>query len=270
MRWLALPVGLMLPVGVILGAAPATAETMRAHYTVSLVGLHIGDLHANGTLDPQSYKMALNAKLTGLAAMISNVKMALASSGLVKKGNLAPSAYATSAASASETRTLRMALSAGTVKAVEISPPPEPRAERVPVSDADKRNILDPTSALIMTVPAGEPLIGPTACNRVLPIYDGYARFDIQLEFAGTRDIAIAGYSGPVSVCTARYRPISGHLSNSRSTQFMADNNEIEVWLAPVDHAHVVVPLHVSMPTLSGHLSIEAVEFETASDVTTH
>ncbi len=265
MRWLALPVGLML------ATAPAAADTMSAHYTVSLVGLHIGDLYANGTMGPQSYKMALNARLTGIAAMISNVKMALASSGLVRKGNLSPSAYATSAANSNETRTLRMALSAGTVKAVEIMPPPEPRAERVPVSEADKQNILDPTSALIMTVPAGEPLIGPTACNRTLPIYDGYARFDIQLDFAGTRDIAIAGYNGPVSVCTAHYRPISGHLSNSRSTQFMADNNEIEVWLAPVDHAHVVVPLHVSMPTLSGHLSIEAVEFETgASDVTTH
>ena len=267
MRWLALPLA-----GLALSAMPAAADSLRAHYSVSLLGLRIGDVYADGALGPQNYKMTLNAKLTGIAAMVSSVKMALASSGSMKKGTLAPSAYATSAANTNETRTLRMALNAGTVRAVEIMPPPEFHGERVPVSEADKRNILDPTSALIMTVPPGEPLVGPSACNRTLPIYDGYARFDIQLNYAGERDVAIGGYSGPVSVCTARYRPISGHLVNSKSTQFMADNNEIEVWLAPVEHAHVVVPLRVSLPTMSGHLLVDAVEFQTSSsvDASTH
>jgi hypothetical protein len=265
-RWLALPVA-----GLMFVAGPAAGDTLRAHYAVSLVGLRIGDLYADGAMGAQTYKMTLNARLTGLAAMVSGVKMALASSGAVKRGTLAPSAYATSAANTSETRTLRMALNAGTVRAVEIMPPPEFHGERVPVSDGDKRNILDPTSALIMTVPADQPLVGPSACNRTLPIYDGYARFDIQLNYAGERDVAVGGYSGPVSVCTAHYRPISGHLVNSKSTQFMADNNEIEVWLAPVEHAHVVVPLHVSMPTMAGHLLVDAVDFQTTSsgDVTT-
>ncbi len=255
--WAALPAA-----GLLLGATPAPSDSLRAHYTVTLVGLHIGDLYADGRLGPQSYNVALNARLTGLAAMVSNVKMALASSGAVKRGALSPSAYATSAANTSETRTLRMALNGGTVRAVEIMPPPEFRGDRVPVSEADKHNILDPTSALIMTVPAHEPLVGPAACNRTLPIYDGYARFDIQLSYAGQRDVAIGGYSGPVSVCNARYRPISGHLANSKATQFMADNNEIEVWLAPVEHAHIVVPMKVSMPTTAGHLSVEAVDLE--------
>lgn len=256
-RWLAVPAAALL-----VGAAPAASDSLKAHYTVTLVGLHIGDLYADGSLGPQSYKVNLNARLTGLAAMVSNVKMALASSGAVKKGNLLPSAYATSAANTGETRTLRMALASGTVRAVEIMPPPEFHGERVPVSEADKRNILDPTSALIMTVPAQEALVGPAACNRILPIYDGYARFDIQLTYAGQRDVAIAGYSGPVSVCTARYHPISGHLVNSKATQFMAENDGIEVWLAPVEHAHIVVPMRVSMPTTAGHLSVEAVELE--------
>ena len=257
MPWLALPAA-----GFLLGAAPAPSDNLRAHYTVTLVGLHIGDLYADGSLSPQSYKVNLNARLTGLAAMVSNVKMALASSGAVRKGNLSPSAYATSAANTGETRTLRMALAGGTVRAVEILPPPEFHGERVPVSDADKRNILDPTSALIMTVPVHEALVGPAACNRTLPIYDGYARFDIQLAYTGQRDVAIGGYSGPVSVCAARYRPISGHLVNSKTTRFMAENDGIEVWLAPVEHAHIVVPVRVSMPTTAGHLSVEAVDLE--------
>lgn len=244
--------------------AAARADTLRAHYSVSLVGLRIGDLYATGTLEAKNYHIDLNAHLTGLAAMVSSVKLALASSGSMRKERVAPMNYATSAVNDQETRTLRMALKAGTVKAVEIMPPPQFYGVRVPVTEANKRNILDPTSALIMPVPANEPLDGPAACNRTLPIYDGYARFDIALHYAGTRNVAVAGYSGPVAICSARYRPISGHMVNSRSTAFMAQNTGIEVWLAPVESAHVVVPLKVTMPTMTGDLEIEAVEFETA------
>ena len=264
LRCLALPLAL----GV---ASPAATDTLHAHYAVSLVGLHIGDLSADGTLEPQSYRMQLGAHLSGLAAMVSSVRMALASSGAMRKDRPAPMAYATSAVNSSETRTLRMALKAGTVKAVEIMPPPEFHGERVPVTEANKRNILDPTSALIMPVPAADALVGPAACDRTLPIYDGYARFDIALHYAGQRDVEVPGYSGPVSVCTARYMPISGHLVNSRSTAFMAQNEGIEVWLAPIEHAHVVVPIKVSMPTMTGQLDIEATDFEvTGATATTH
>ena len=252
-------------------AEPTTAETLSAHYGISLVGLRIGDLYANGTLQPQAYKMDLTAHLTGIASWVSNVRMALASSGTFRKGSLAPNTYATSAASTSETRTLRMALNAGTVKAIQIEPPIEFHGERVPVSEANKRNVLDPTSALIMPVPMKEPLVGPAACDRTLPIFDGYARFDIALHYTGTQQVQIAGYNGPVAVCAARYRPISGHLVGSRATAFMAQNDGIEVWLAPIESAHVVVPLRVTMPTMTGTLDIVAEEFGvTAATPTTH
>ena len=271
LRRLWLPVAL-LPLGcaaALAGAAPAAPDTLKAHYSVALMGLRIGDLYASGTLQPQAYTMDLNAHLTGIASWVSNVKMALASSGAVRKGSLAPSAYATSAVGSAETRTLRMALNAGTVKAIEISPPLEFHGDRVPITDANKRNVLDPTSALIMPVPMKEPLIGPAACDRTLPIFDGYARFDISLHYTGTQEVSLAGYNGPVAVCSARYHPISGHLVGSRSTAFMAQNQGIEVWLAPVERAHVVVPLRVTMPTMTGTLDIVAEEFETSGPTLT-
>lgn len=261
-RWRAVT----LVAGVLAAAAPAaSAETLRAHYAVTLMGLHIGELYADGNMQPQAYRMGLNAQLTGLAAMVSSVRMALASSGAVnKRGTVAPSSYATSAVNSESTRTLRMALNAGTVKAVEINPEPEWRGERVPVTEANKRNVLDPTSALIMPVPAGQSLTGPAACQRTLPIYDGYARFDIALHYQGEREVQVQGYNGLVAVCSARYHPISGHIVGSRQTNFMAQNEGIEVWLAPIPSAHVVVPLRVSMPTMTGQLDIEADDFEVA------
>ena len=243
------------------GAAPSPADEFRARYRVSLIGLPIGEVAVAGTLGSSSYRVNLNAKLTGIAAVVSNLKLALASTGSVRRNGLAPSTYATTPANTQGVRTVRMSLDAGNVKSVEIVPPFEDKPGRIPVSEVHKRNIVDPTSALIMPVPESEPLVGPAACNRIIPVFDGYVRFNITLHYVGMRQISIAGYSGAVSVCGARYTPIAGHSRESRSTKFMAENKDIEAWLAPIPRAHVVVPLHVQLMTLAGNAEIDAEEF---------
>jgi Protein of unknown function (DUF3108) len=243
------------------GAAPSPADEFRARYSVSLIGLPIGEVAAAGTFGSSNYRINLNAKLTGIAAVVSNLKLALASTGTLRRDGVAPSTYATTSANSQGVRTVRMSLDAGNVKSVEIVPPFEDKPGRIPVSESHKRNIVDPTSALIMPVPEGEPLIGPAACNRIIPVFDGYVRFNIALHYAGTRQVSVAGYSGPVSVCRARYTPIAGHARESKSTKFMAENKDIEAWLAPIPRAHVVVPLHVQLMTLAGKAEIDAEEF---------
>lgn len=250
-----------LGVALCLCALPASADILRARYSVSLVGLRIGDAAATSLLDRARYRIDVSSRLTGLAAMISDLKLALAASGSFQKGSVAPQTYATTSASSRETRTVRMSLDAGTVRAVDISPPIDDKEGRVPVTAENKRKILDPSSALIMAVPDGQPLVGPAACNRRIPVFDGYMRFDLALRFVGTRQVAVKGYTGLVSVCSVRYIPISGHKRDSRSTRFMAENREIEAWLAPVERARVVVPFHVALKTLAGAAVIDAEEF---------
>ncbi len=243
-----------------LAIAPAAAEVIAARYAVTLVGFRIGEASARGAVSAAAYRVTLDARLTGLAEWLAHMRIALASSGEIRRGAVLPNAYATTAASERDTRTVRMALAAGNVRAVDISPPLDDEAIRIPVSSAEKRNVLDPTSALIMAVPAGEALVGPAACNRTLQIYDGVVRFDLMMSYTGTRDVSAIGYDGPVSVCAVRYKPISGHRYDSRSTKFMAQNHDIEVWLAPIERAHVVIPFHIGLRTMAGMATVDAVE----------
>jgi len=268
-RALLVTLGLVWALVVGPGMAPGRADEFRARYTVSLIGFPIGEAAAAGSLGPAGYRIDLNVKLTGVAAMVANVKLALVATGALRRGGVAPSTYATTSANSQGSRTVRMSLDAGNVKAVEIFPPFEDKEGRVPVTAANKRNILDPATALIMAVPEGQPLVGPAACNRTIPVYDGYVRFDVTLHYVGVRDVAVDGYSGPVSVCAARYSPVSGHKRDSKSTKFMAENRDIEAWLAPIERAHVVVPFHVAIMTLAGTAVIDAVEFSVEpSDLT--
>jgi hypothetical protein len=41
----------------------------------------------------------------------------------------------------------------------------------------------------------------------------------------------------------------------------MAENKQMEVWLVPVERAHAVVPLRISIMTMSGMLIVEGTEF---------
>ena len=135
-------------------AGGARAENMRASYRVSLIGLPIGIAVASSSVENAHYKVNLNVRLTGVAALVSNLKMALASSGDYEEGAIAPSAYATTASNSRETRTLRMALDAGTVRQVQYSPQWEEdkSPEHVPLTAEHKQAILDPLSAFVMPV----------------------------------------------------------------------------------------------------------------------
>ncbi len=244
-----------------LAAWPADADIVHATYRVSLVGLPIGFASLDADLSPTSYAVHADAKLTGLARLLANARGASTGNGAIVEGRVSPETFATTAASSQMTRTIRMALADNSVKGVDIAPPFDERPDRVPLGPHDEQNIVDPVGAVVIPAPASGAMAPPTACNRKIPIFDGYTRFDIDLTYVGERNAKAKGYEGQVAVCAARYVPISGHGANRATTKFMADNKDLEVWLAPIADDHVWVPFRVSVRTMIGTTVIEAQEF---------
>jgi hypothetical protein len=140
-------------------------------------------------------------------------------------------------------------------------PPLEAREDRVPVKDAHKKGVVDPVSALLMPTLGKGSLTDAGNCNRTIPIFDGATRFNIVLSYGSTQEVQKPGYSGPVLVCNVRYVPIAGHRAGRRATQFMVENRDISVWLAPVEGTRVLVPLRISVRTMVGTSVIEASRF---------
>jgi hypothetical protein len=159
-----------------------------------------------------------------------------------------------------------MSLSANAVTGVDITPPFDDKPDRVPLTDHDKQGVVDPVGAVVVPVPAKGPLVGPASCDRKIAVFDGYTRFDVDLTYVGQRDVSAKGYKGPVAVCAVRYVPIAGHRRDRPATKFMADNKDLEVWLAPIASAHVLLPFRVSARTMMGMTVIEASEFRLAAE----
>ena len=235
-------------------AAPAS---VAVDYGINLAGLPIGTARLAGSFERDRYVMDVSAVLTGLVGAITGGKGSARASGTFAKAPQ-PGAFAIATHTASSGIAVRMALAHGNVVQAEVTPPLVDMQDRVPVTAANKRGIIDPVSALLMpTQGRGEPL-DPENCNRTLPVFDGATRFNVVLSYAETRPVQKPGYAGPVLVCNARYQAVAGHRPDRPGVRFMEENREMSVWLAPVEGTRVLIPLRISVLTTIGTNIIEA------------
>jgi hypothetical protein len=248
-------------------AAPAAA-TVAVDYGINLAGLPIGTARLAGSFDRDRYMMDVSAVLTGLVGAITGGKGSARASGSFSAAPQ-PGAFAIATQTASSGIAVRMALAHGNVVQAEITPPLIDMQDRVPVTPANKRGIIDPVSALLMpTQGRGEPL-DPENCNRTLPVFDGATRFNVVLSYAETRPVQKPGYAGPVLVCNARYQAVAGHRPDRPGVKFMEENREMSVWLAPVEGTRVLIPLRISVLTTIGTNIIEATRWSQSGTPTT-
>lgn len=247
-------------------AAPAAsaAEQLQITYGLSLAGLPIGTATLGGQFGRDTYKVDVRAKMTGLAGLLTSGRGAGTASGQTTGGKMLPNAYALTSGGGNGTYTVRMALASGNVAGVEITPPLDPAPDRVPLLDTHKRGVVDPVSALVMPVAGQGSMTDPSACNRTIPVFDGAGRFDVSLAFSSTQNVDLPGYKGPVLVCQARYTPIAGHRTGRKATQFMAENKDIEAWLAPVEGTRLLIPVKISVRTMIGTTVIDATKLTIA------
>jgi len=245
---------------------PAGAQTLRVEYDVSLMGIPLGKADLASTFQGSKYKMEAGVKLTGLARILTGGKGAATAAGAIVGPQPRPTAFAVTSRSSSDQRTVRMGLNSGNVAAVDIDPPIDEKPDRVPVKDDHKKGVVDPVSALLMPAVASGSLTDPANCNRTIPVFDGASRFDVVLSYADTKAAELPGYSGTVLVCNARYVPISGHRALRPSTKFMTENEDMSVWLAPVEGRRLLFPVRVAVRTMVGMSVVEAANWALEGD----
>jgi hypothetical protein len=252
-------------VGLLL-ADPARATTVRAKYTIFYLGLPVGDIETVKTFGVSTYQSSVDARVAGIATVVSNFKMNMKSNGIIRKNVVQPNNFAAEETGSGEIQTMRMTLVGGSVKSAEIIPPVKDLDQRVPLLDEHKRDIVDPASTLIMTVPSGQDPLGPSACNRTFRMFDGFSRSDIALEFVKTEDVNTSGYKGKVAVCSVRYLPIAGHKPAATMTKFMQSNAGIEMRLAPIPDTQqlLMVSATIPLPVGTASLQIEELQIEPA------
>lgn len=239
--------------------AAASATTLKVDYRITLAGLSIGNAALEGKFEGDRYDLKLGGQLTGMAGLFSGGgRASVAAAGRIAPTQLTSSGFSGVGRSSSVERTVKMGVASGNVTSVSIEPPLELREDRVPVTEAQKRAIIDPLSAVVTVLPARSKPEDAANCNRTIPVFDGTMRFNVVLTYAETRVVQKPGFAGNVLVCNARYVPIAGHRPERPSVKFMEDNRDMSVWLAPVEGTRVLVPLRIQVKTMMGTSIVEA------------
>ena len=186
-------------------AVPASAQTrLEARYSATIAGIPIGTGSWGIDVADAQYSAAVSGTTSGLLRAFTGGQGTATARGTLSGGRLA-SIYAANMTGRNNKKfnSIRITISNGNVKDYKVDPPVDNDPDRVPITEASQRGVLDPMTAALVRMPGNGDLLVPEACNRTQEIFDGRLRYDMQFSFKRMDKVKAAkGYSGPVVVCS--------------------------------------------------------------------
>jgi hypothetical protein len=209
----------------VLGAGATATTTPRADavYDLSIAGIPIGNAALTVEMSGGRYVLTGSADV---GFLFWGGEGGARAEGRATGGVLEPASYRL--AYEGVTRPGRIEIDFEGGRAVRWNRLPEPEGDwaegRTEVTPADLERVLDPLSALVIPMPRdADPA---QVCRRLLPVFSGYTRFDLEL----TGPAAAPTGTG----CTARYRPVAGHRPDSEGVARMRQPGAFEIALSPI------------------------------------
>jgi hypothetical protein len=259
--------GLCALLCLLLGPAPASAQgKLDAKYEASLAGIPIGRGAWTIDISDDQFSASASGGTTGLLNAFAGGTGTGEAQGRVVAGALAPTNYAATTVTAKKHEAIHIVLLNGNVREYGIEPVPPVDADRIAVTDAHRRGVLDPMTGSMLRVPGTADPLSPEACRTGAGIFDGRMRYDIKLDFKRMETVkAEKGYRGPVVVCAIYFTPVAGYIPDRPIIKYLAAQRQIEIGFAPVAGTRVLVPFWMKIPTPLGPALLEATQFITTA-----
>ncbi len=247
------------------GLAGPSRSKIAVVYRINFAGLNLGKLTFSTNVSGGSYAVEGAGRLEFLAGVFWKLEGGTESNGAMTASGPRPSAFSFHFENGKKRGKLDMTFRGNAVSDVSSNIPDGANQPRyVPVSQADKTDVLDPLSALFLSAKGNGRKIDPSVCDKRVPVFDGKHRFDIQLSHKQTVRVKPRGggsYGGPAVICRVKYIPISGYKKTQEAVRYLSASDEIEAWLIPVSNG-VYLPYHIRVPTYYGPATATAALIE--------
>jgi Protein of unknown function (DUF3108) len=235
---------------------------LDASYRISFARIPVGEITATVIFGDSEYTISARARAGGvMKALLVDGEGFFTTRGTIKDGHPVPTNFTSKIVSNTETSDVTMVLDEGSVRELAAAPPPS--QDRVPVTAANRRSIVDPLTAMLFSAGVSTEALSQEACRRTLPIFDGHHRYDFKLAFKRMDKVtAEKGYAGPVVVCSVSYEPIAGHRASILLVKYLSEGREMEMALAPIAGTRLLAPFQLSVVSTLANLTIEANRLE--------
>jgi hypothetical protein len=221
------------------GRQSGNQARLEAEYVVSVAGIPIGRGNWIIEISDESYSAAASGTTTGIIRFFTGGRGTGAARGTFSAGQPVPTNYGATLSYDRKIDDVRMTLTAGNVTDYVVEPPLPAIPDRIPITDADRRGVLDPMTSMLNRVSGSGDPVSPEACNRKVAVFDGRVRYDLHSEF----------------------RRIAGYVPDRPAIKYLVALRDAEVWLAPIAGTRVLVPFRFAMPTPLGIGLLRATEF---------
>lgn len=259
--------GLFLGLGAVVALAPAPAAAqgrVDARYEATLAGIAVGKGTWTIEIGDDVFSASAQGGSAGLLKAFSGGSGSGASQGRVVNGALVSSAYVATTTTQKKSETIRLNMANGGVKDFSIDPVPPVDPDRIVVTDAHRKNVLDPMTGSMIRVPGNGDVLTPDACRTGTGVFDGRLRYDLKLDFKRMEIVkAESGYHGPAVVCAIYFTPVAGYIPDRPVIKWLANQRNMEVAFVPVAGTRILVPFRMTIPTPLGPAMLEATTFVT-------
>jgi hypothetical protein len=222
------------------GAGSTAPVAPDAVYALSIAGIPIGEATLSVSMSDDRYVVDGTADVGFLFWGGSG---GARSEGVARDGRLVPERYRLTYEG--QTRPGHVEIEFDDGVPVRWARAPEPEGDwaegRTPIDAEDLIGALDPLTALV--IPASTDASPNDVCRRLLPVFSGYTRFDLDLTGPAESPQAVG--------CAATYRPVGGHRPDSRGVARMREPGALSIALAPLSDK-VWAPARVAIQTRFG------------------
>jgi hypothetical protein len=228
---------------------------IEATYRVDLAAFNLGDFHLTAKLKGANYTLKAQGEFSFITSMIYRASGKTTSSGRLSKLGAEPSRFTVNYKGGGKKEERRLSFVDGAVDEVSIVPKKRQNPRNVPISAGQLERVLDPLTAAFLSVRSNGSAGPLDVCQQTVPVFDGKQRFDIVLSpkrLESANADAPAGLSGPMPVCRVKFVPIGGYRPDHPGIKFMAQTDEIEVWLFPIPRTNLNFPYRIAVPTTLG------------------
>ena len=252
-----------------LALAPQTASAqgrLDAQYEATLAGIPVGKGAWTIEIGDDAFAASAQGGTAGLLKAFSGGTGSGASQGRVVNGALVPNAYTATTTTQKKSETIRLVLANGNVKDFSIDPLPPVDPDRIVVTDAHRKGVLDPMTGSMLRVPGNAEVLSPDSCRTGTGIFDGRMRYDLKLDYKRMETVrAERGYHGPALVCAIYFIPVAGYIPDRPVIKYLATERRMEIAFVPIAGTRILVPFRMAIPTPLGPAVLEATSFVTTA-----
>lgn len=247
----------MLAFSMAQGLAAAQPPLYRGEYAISFLGFPVARVNFDSHVDAEGYSIEGEASAAGLGAIFYDTTGKLTASGRFTDGVEAGRFRAEYRYDEKPTL-VDIRFSGGNVVDVVNDPPLKKRGKDwVPIKPSDLKSVVDPIAATLVKADRLEDV-----CNGNARMFDGELRADLTLSHVRTGEMSIKGFQGPTVTCRLKFTPAAGYRKGRRALEFLSTKSRIMVTFAQIGETGVYAPVHATIGTQIGTITVRARRFE--------